>query len=306
MWRLAALLCLSVISVQADPNDLSGGVLILHCPPLQDWSCIYQHGDVCPAYEACDMNIQRCEDQYPRTDESSLAVLWYVIAAWTEAKIWGGVEFGLGPYPDDRVFIVEHGPCFQGTGLEIPTSDFPAPNSGTSLAVIDMPWEGNFRPVYWFASYAYYTYPGQLPLTVHPVSGFGGFANNGYPPVMFRADCFGSLGIFEDGVSCCPMPTMPAVCCLGEACVLVVSDYECSALGGVWHPEWDSCSPNPCAPPPIRVCCTWYECYLVTEDVCEELGGIWHPEWESCDSPNPCGDTPAGRSTWGSIKSLYR
>ena len=96
MWRLAALLCLSVISVQADPNDLSGGVLILHCPPLQDWSCIYQHGDVCPAYEACDMNIQRCEDQYPRTDESSLAVLWYVIAAWTETKTWGGVEFGLG------------------------------------------------------------------------------------------------------------------------------------------------------------------------------------------------------------------
>ena len=159
--------------------------------------------------------------------------------------------------------------------------------------MVDAPWAGNFRPVYWFVGYAYDADPGQFPLTVHPVSGFGGFANNGHPPIMFGADCFGSLGILEDGVPCCPTPATPAVCCVGETCVLVENAYVCANLGGVWHPEWETCDSNPCAPPPVRVCCVEVNCYFVTEEECEMLGGSWHPEWERCDvPPNPCDYEP--------------
>jgi hypothetical protein len=41
----------------------------------------------------------------------------------------------------------------------------------------------------------------------------------------------------------CPMPAH--VCCLGHACYLI-QESECAQMGGAWHPEWDSCNPNPC------------------------------------------------------------
>jgi hypothetical protein len=74
------------------------------------------------------------------------------------------------------------------------------------------------------------------------------------------------------------------VCCLGEACYVVL-EAECTTAGGEWHPEWNTCTPNPCALP--HVCCVGETCTLVLEDACAELGGVFHPEWSTC-APNPC------------------
>jgi hypothetical protein len=113
-------------------------------------------------------------------------------------------------------------------------------------------------------------------------------------------------GVFHpEWNSCQPNPCrLPHVCCVGEDCYLVL-DTECQALGGVFHPEWDSCGPpNPCALP--HVCCVGEDCYLVLETDCAAMGGVFHPEWDSCGPPNPCQATPATPDTWGGVKNLYR
>jgi hypothetical protein len=139
--------------------------------------------------------------------------------------------------------------------------------------------------------------------------------------------------------------TCPAahVCCVAETCYLIL-ETDCAALGGTFHPEWDSCGPpNPCALP--HICCLGEECFLVMEEECEEiggvflpdedgcepnpcelpnvccvgedcyvvlaaecleLGGVFHPEWDSCGPPNPCQATPAQGDSWGGVKNLYR
>jgi hypothetical protein len=85
----------------------------------------------------------------------------------------------------------------------------------------------------------------------------------------------------------CPPPPVPHVCCVGEACLIVFAE-ECAEMGGIWHPEWDSCGPpNPCATP--HVCCLGETCLLVIEEECLVMGGVWHPELSSCGPPNPCG-----------------
>lgn len=40
------------------------------------------------------------------------------------------------------------------------------------------------------------------------------------------------------------------VCCVGQDCYVITED-ECGSMGGVYHPEWDSCGPpNPCEATP--------------------------------------------------------
>jgi hypothetical protein len=99
-------------------------------------------------------------------------------------------------------------------------------------------------------------------------------------------------------------PAGMGACCVGENCQLVTGP-ECQELGGVFHPEWDSCGPpNPCQT--AHVCCIGTECQVITEDECGALGGLFHPEWDSCGPPNPCEQTPVDSETWGSIKSHFR
>jgi len=285
MWRWAVLLCLTVVPVHADPNDLTGGVFILHRPPEIDWSCISELG-ACAAYSACGMGIQECDEQNPRMDDPQV-VIWYVIAAWLEAKTWSGVEFGLGAYPEDQLTLVYYGSCFPNLqGLEIPGPGWPAPNTGISLATTTQPWEGNFLPVYCFLGYGYPS--GQFPLTSHPETGFGGFANSLTPSTPFAAACFGSLGIYEPGVACCPEPLPLRVCCVGEQCFLVESEYECTVLAGTWYPQSTSCSPNPCSSAE-GACCMLEDCYLTSEVECVAMGGTWHSGYHSCGQhPLPC------------------
>jgi len=61
-------------------------------------------------------------------------------------------------------------------------------------------------------------------------------------------------------------------------------------MGGEFHPEWNSCTPNPCAVP--HVCCVGQECYVVLETECAIMGGEFHPGWDSCGPPNPCFTPP--------------
>ena len=63
------------------------------------------------------------------------------------------------------------------------------------------------------------------------------------------SQCEAAGGMWYEGEVCSDI-TCPAyaVCCIGpelHECILAFED-ECEALDGVFHPEWDSCSPNLC------------------------------------------------------------
>jgi hypothetical protein len=263
-------------SLQRESNDLGGGVLITHHPPgllytsdTTDWCAVYPP-------------ITSCAEQNPRIDDGSHAVVWYVLAAWYATdKVWCGTEFGLGSYAPSSVQWVAQGVC-PASALTIPYGGWPGPNTGISLATTSQPWAGNYRPVYFFVSYAYAS--GTVPLIAHPSTGFAGFANCLTPPIAYDAVCLGAMGLFQPGTACCPPDQVPEVCCIGEACQLVL-EAQCAALGGVWHPEWSTCAPNPCARP--HVCCVDGVCHLVLLGACGNLGGEWHAEWDSC-VPDPC------------------
>lgn len=94
-----------------------------------------------------------------------------------------------------------------------------------------------------------------------------------------------------------------APCCIDEQCQ-ILTEAECLAAGGTWHPELPDCGPpDPCAP--RHVCCVCELCYVVTQQECTDMAGTWYPDLDSCE-PNPCTPSPADDSTWGEIKSLYR
>lgn len=325
----------------ADPNDLRGGVFIAHFDPQVEWSDPLQGW--CVEYLECCV-ITSCDQQNPMLPTEASHV-WFVLAQWwEEPKTWCLSEFGFGDY-DPTIYVFDtFGPCTPGAHLEISTPDWPGPMQGTAVATTDIPWSGNFVPVYYFTGYAY-TGTGQIPFGPDPPTGVAGFVNCPIPPQEFEAACLPAMGIGVPGIECCgeePQPMYP--CCYGdddEACdVLTVAD--CDELGGVSHPEWPNCGPpNPCI---IRACCVGDDCYLVNEQECVEMdgwflayeescepetcpvtaaccvgsdcyvtseedciamGGIWHPFLPDCRR-NPCAPTPTESTTWGSIKAIYR
>ena len=68
--------------------------------------------------------------------------------------------------------------------------------------------------------------------------------------MMTHWDCLGAGGVPYDCYACesaggyfnCPAWQ---VCCVMEEC-LITTETACGENDGVWHPEWDSCDPNPC------------------------------------------------------------
>jgi len=194
---LAVLLCANLAS--ADPSNLGGGVLIAHHPPGlqftsgQDW---------CDRYEN-EFAIDSCQAQNNRIDINGnvSGSVWYVLAAWDEGKEFCAAEFGLGSYTAANYSLVEYGPCGSDV-LTIPTSNWPGPGEGISLAVAqEDSWSGTFLPIYYFAGYAY----GEdlIPLTTDPAQQFAGFSNCAVPPVSWDASVLGGMGIRSDGTYAC-------------------------------------------------------------------------------------------------------
>jgi hypothetical protein len=68
--------------------------------------------------------------------------------------------------------------------------------------VQDASWQGNFIPVYWFAGYAYA--PGIIPIGLEPWHQYAVVGNCATPPEAFDITCLGGMGIFTEGVECCP------------------------------------------------------------------------------------------------------
>jgi hypothetical protein len=238
---IPAVLVVALGAVSADEHDLTGGVFICHYDPQITWTPI----PFCELYFQY-YEITSCEEQNPSIMTSDERV-WYVLSAFNGDKEWCGTEFGFGQFDPYCYIFTWFGPCPFGGNLEISTDYWPGPGEGTAIVTTDLPWRGNFYPTYYFTGYAYYG-PCQIPLDVHPTTGFAGWENCLSPPQSFGTACFPAMGVLMEGIECCPEAPI-CVCCVGQDCFLITAD-ECSDIGGEYHPEWDSCDPNPCVPSP--------------------------------------------------------
>jgi len=259
-------------------TDLTGGVFICHHPPALAYTDPPPVEGWCQEYLDSHA-IASCEEQNPSL-ETPGPFVWFLLSAWSGERTFCGAQFGFGDYDPGLCEFTSWGYCVPGGGLEIPTGGWPGPNEGTSVVTTDAPWAGNFVPVYFFAGYSYGGAGGRIPIEVNPATGSAGWGNCETPPETFAPECSGALGVFEPGIECCP--TTRHACCMGAECYLR-TEPECTELGGMFHPEWDSCDERPCP----AACCVGAECYLASERECADIGGVFHPEWDSC-AEYPC------------------
>ncbi len=275
---VAVLLC----AAMAGANPILDRALIAHYAPEITFSTDPPEGGWDQAYYASPVTSP--EDLHLRIDVAdSLGVVWYLLGAWYISTEFCGVEFGLGSYEAAAFVPVSAGPCFPGAGLETPGEGWPGPNAGTALMTIDIPWEGTWVPLYYFAGYAYAD-PGPtvIPLADNPSSGRMQFLTCETPPGQYPVGPGGSLGINTDGVAY--PPTQFRACCHDGECTLE-SEIGCEMAGGVWLEDETDCDPDPCS---VAACCVDEVCTLVTELACLDIGGHWMALEIACEPDNPC------------------
>jgi hypothetical protein len=256
-WRAGITTCDDELCLPSTVK-LSGGVLLAHAPA----GITYTSGADWCAYYADSVAVTHSYQQVPRIDPPGpeTPAVWYVLAGWPESKEWCTTTFGLGEYDPLAFLIFEADPC-HGGGVEAHTAAWPGPHEGTQV-VHAVKWQGNYEPVYAFVSYAYGA--GRIPLEAFSYAGSAGFTNcrgTDYP-----IDCYGALGVYQDGVECHPAGERFA-CCLAEGCSLL-DESACLSGGGTWQPGTVSCDPDPCS----------------GQGIAAPAGGS--PGWLSC-APNP-------------------
>lgn len=299
---LLALAVMGLVTGAAYAQDLTGGVFIAHHPAGLAYTTETPAGGWCPLFgtlSGCDAQ----NNDNLATDGSAL--VWYVVAAFVQDSQWCGIEFGLTYFEDAETgySIAEAGFCVPGQALEIPGDTWPSSGQGVSVVTTDIPWSGNFKPVYYFGGYAYGATTVQIgdnPGTPGPTA----FANCNQEE--FPAAAYGAMGFGLPGVDACPEapPVDQWACCLYDGtCILTETADLCMAAGGEWF-QGLLCEAVICPVP--AVCCLDHMCYFVHADECTALGGELHPEFVDCVD-NPCDDlTPAEPSNWGTIKAIYR
>ncbi|MBM3318358.1 MAG: S8 family serine peptidase, partial [Candidatus Eisenbacteria bacterium] len=154
------------------------------------------------AYAADSLSLPDCrEGVNPTVPLDAAASVWFVIAAWSEAKEFAGIEFGFGHYDEQAYAIVDHGPCFPVSGSELADAGWPGPLAGTTLTAATA-WEGAFVPIYYFAGYGYaegeITIQGRGPGSVARVE------NESARQFEVRPSRCGVLGIGRPGIAVCP------------------------------------------------------------------------------------------------------
>jgi len=290
MWMSAIAVCVLANSVLADPNDLTGGVLIQHFDSRYVPSPGYDPppGGPCAWYNLYP--IQGLGEVNAQLTPGY--VIWYVVAAWEgEEKTWCGTEFGFGAFDPSLVVFEAFGPCFPVQGLEIPTAGWPGPNEGTAFVTTGTPWSGNWLPLYYFWAYAYdYSYGSTvIPIDVDPPTGFCGFCNCEIPPMVSSVGLSqrGQMGINEPGYTPVWLEIRPWACCFPQQPYCrMLAERPCILQGGTWMGgEPITCDPDPCPHP--GACCFIGVCSMMFEANCTLVGGEFMGPGTTCN-PNPC------------------
>jgi hypothetical protein len=132
------------------------------------------------------------------------------------------------------------------------------------------------------------TYPGSTGINVHRnwIVPSGAAAGAYWVRIEYYSVGIGLEAAAEVVFLVC-QPTPPGVCCIGETC-FVLTEQECTQMGGIPHPEFVNCDITICLPPPTpAVCCLGETCQLLLETECATFGGVWHPDLVDCEN-HPC------------------
>jgi hypothetical protein len=294
-----ALLGLASGVMAQDPDNLDGGALICHYPEALLFSSDPPTLGWCGEYLANHAIVDHSE-QVTMIDLAGapyMGVNWFVIAAWTEDKVWSGTEFGMSAYAGDATFIYAGWEgCYPVGGLEVPSTNWPGPGEGISFVTSGGPWTGNYQPVMHFIGYAIGGANDEILLTGNmTATGFAGFVNTQMPPVEYPAYQLGGLGIDgHQGTYAQPRePQVFGACCLADYVCEILTEADCLAQQGEYLGDGTDCGPpNPCIP--LGACCL-PDPYLgdcqedMSEADCGAIGGVWQGEDTVCD-PNPCTD----------------
>ncbi len=196
-WLFLLLASVFLVSLaHADPDDLSGGVLLVHAPP----GLVYTNETAV----WCDSTyLADCEDQVNRIEAETEAV-WFVLSAWAEEKTFSAVEFGLGDFETESFTFMADGICLDDAmAINYPSvEDWPGPNTGIALAATGDAWTGQLVPIAWFAGYNY-AEADTIAITENPATGHAGWVS-GESPSSHYAECMGALGLGVPGTSCMP------------------------------------------------------------------------------------------------------
>ncbi len=189
---LAPLLIASL--AQADPDDLSGGVLLVHAPPSLTYTA---------SASWCDStHLDDCEDQVTSIPtDSSKTVVWFILSAWAEEKSFTAVEFGLGDFDEESFLFSESGLCLDHA-MALYHGDWPGPNTGVAIATNTEPWMGQLVPIFWAAG-VNYAAADTIAITENPATEHAGWVSESRE--SFDAECLGALGLGEPGTNCWPV-----------------------------------------------------------------------------------------------------
>ncbi|MBU1947871.1 MAG: hypothetical protein KJ927_04100, partial [Candidatus Eisenbacteria bacterium] len=178
----------------------------------------------------------QCEDLRPYAAPDSFGVEWFIVVAVSrptyDTQI-SHVTFGIGDYDPDLLEIVYAQPCMTPPRpLEIPTLNWPGPNSGTTLSWSPACLDGGIQPVYNFGVYAYG--PGSIPLDAHPIFPTGVVDCM----VDTQKDLFDGMGVMGCRGNIgqnpnCPSEEEMGACCFFSSCKQMTKD-KCRAQGGDW------------------------------------------------------------------------
>jgi hypothetical protein len=106
---------------------------------------------------------------------------------------------------------------------------------------------------------------------------------------VLEIDCTAAGGSFlGEGESCAPLLCVPlGACCVGEDCFLL-SEANCAASAGSYVGDDTACEGNSCAPG-AGACCLGDVCIELTSTECAQFDGTYGGDGSPCDGAS-CGD----------------
>jgi hypothetical protein len=295
---LGALVILVALGSTAQAGRNANGALVVHT----DDAIVYTGtADYCPTAlpSACDQLITRTD----RPVEEQEAVVWLLAAFPPDASpAVTTIQFGIHHnLPSGLGYFTRWAACGISP-LELQDDGWPEPNDCGNLVAYGGPITQSLFPFYWFAAIG--VQGGYFGTRTYPTTNEAKFVDDGNPPVEDGCTLFGTVRWGSAGENACPVMAIGA-CCIPGALCQILSEEECTLVGGVYMGNGIPCDPNPCVLPMGACCLSDLSCVVATAIECEQQNGSYQGDDTVCE-PNPCPTTPFRVTTWGQVRASYR
>jgi len=211
----------------------------LQCPGIGPDSCeVYRYYRDCSYGEGMDPTLPP-PPEAAATDPPWINWICAVFPDTTCVEI-SRVDIGITRVQGNMTFV-----DYGHKGIdEATTEGWPGPGEGITIW-FDPPLTSHVVPLLWISGYPApeaKVYFGGKPGEDAPLF----YGSNPNDPPEAAVEPFPISGWFLDGLNpdTSHLPVM-RVCCVGTEC-LIVTEQECSDMGGTWLPDELWCDPNPC------------------------------------------------------------